>query len=108
MVAVASSGVAKVTLPSDRQILITRAFDAPRHLVYRAWTEPEFIKRWWGGERGEVKSVRIDLRVGGAWRCVMVTDDGSEAAFRGEYREIVQNEKSSRRRSTRAGPKARR
>ena len=93
MVAVASSGVAKVTLPSDRQILITRAFDAPRHLVYRAWTEPEFIKRWWGGERGEVKSVRIDLRVGGAWRCVMVTDDGSEAAFRGEYREIVQNEK---------------
>ena len=82
-----------MTLPTDEQILITREFDAPKHLVYRAWTEPELVERWWGGDRGEVRSVRIDLRVGGAWRCVMVTGDGYEAAFRGEYREIVPNER---------------
>ena len=91
MAELASRG-ATVTLPADEQILITREFDAPRHLVYKAWTEPELVKRWWGGERGGVMSVQIDLRVGGAWRCVMVLDDGSEAAFRGEYREVVPNE----------------
>lgn len=61
--------------------------------MFRAWTEPELVKRWWGGERGEVTSAEIDLRVGGAWRCVMVAGDGSEAAFRGEYREVVPNER---------------
>jgi uncharacterized protein YndB with AHSA1/START domain len=90
---VAGSGKATVTLPTDEQILITREFDASRHLVYRAWTEPELVKRWWGGKRGEVTVAEADLRVGGTWRCVMVTDDGFEAAFRGEYREIVPNER---------------
>jgi uncharacterized protein YndB with AHSA1/START domain len=89
----AGSKKAEVTLPTDERILITREFDAPRHLVYRAWTEPGLIERWWGGEHGEVTSTEIDLRVGGAWRCVMVLDDGSEAAFRGEYREVVPNER---------------
>ena len=84
---------AEVTLPEDDCILITREFDAPKHLVFRAWTEPGLIERWWGGERGEVKSVVVDLRVGGTWRCVMVLDDGSEAAFRGEYREVVPDER---------------
>jgi uncharacterized protein YndB with AHSA1/START domain len=84
---------AEVTLPEDDRILITREFDAPKHLVFRAWTEPGLIERWWGGERGEVKSAEVDLRVGGKWRCVMVLDDGSEAAFRGEYREVVPNER---------------
>lgn len=87
----AGSERARVTLPTDRRILITREFDAPRHLVYRAWTEPGLIERWWGGERGEVRSAEVDLRAGGAWRCVMVLEDGSEAAFRGEYREVVPN-----------------
>jgi uncharacterized protein YndB with AHSA1/START domain len=82
-----------VTFPTDEQILITREFDAPKGLVWRAWTEPELIGRWWGGNRGETTVVEIDLRVGGAWRCVMVTDEGLEAAFRGEYREIVPNER---------------
>lgn len=91
--AVEGSGKAKVTLPTDEQILIAREFDAPRHLVYRAWTEPGLVKRWWGGERGEVTVAEMDLRVGGTWRCVMVTDGGFEAAFRGEYREIVPNER---------------
>jgi len=82
-----------VTLPDDEQILITREFDAPKHLVYKAWTTPELVKRWWSGNRGETKIVEIDLRVGGAWRFVMVTDGGFEVAFHGEYREIVPNER---------------
>ena len=69
-------GTAEVTLPSSTQILITREFDAPRHLVYRAWTTPELIKRWWGGDRGEVTSVEVDLRVGGAWRYAMTAHAG--------------------------------
>jgi uncharacterized protein YndB with AHSA1/START domain len=88
-----SSGTATVTLPTDDQILITREFDAPKHLVYRAWTEPELVGRWWSGNRGETTVAEIDLRVGGSWRCVMVTDDGFEAAFHGEYREVVPNER---------------
>jgi uncharacterized protein YndB with AHSA1/START domain len=92
-VGVTGSGKATVTLPTDEQILITREFDAPRHLVYRAWTEPELVGRWWSGNRGEVTVAEADLQVGGAWRYVMVTDDGFEAAFHGEYREIVPNER---------------
>src|SRR5688572_11932990 len=83
--AAVSSGTAKVTLPTDEQILITREFDAPRHLVYRAITTPELVKRWWNAKRGEVTSAEIDLRVGGKWRYVMVTDDGTEVGFHGEY-----------------------
>jgi uncharacterized protein YndB with AHSA1/START domain len=90
---VTGSGKATVTLPTDEQIFITREFDAPRHLVYRAWTEPELVGRWWSGNRGEVTVAEVDLRVGGTWRYVMVTDDGFEAAFHGEYREIVPNER---------------
>ena len=90
---VASSGTAKVTLPADDQILITRDFDAPKHLVYKAWTSPELVKRWWHANRGEVTVAEIDLRVGGTWRYVAVADDGSEVAFHGEYREIVPNER---------------
>jgi uncharacterized protein YndB with AHSA1/START domain len=93
MDAVTSNGTAVVTLPTDTQILITREFDAPRHLVYRAWTTPELIKRWWSGERGEVTTAEVDLRVGGIWRYVMVANGGFEVAFHGEFREIVPNER---------------
>jgi len=82
-----------VTLPTDEQILITREFDAPKHLVYEAWTTPELVKRWWSGHRGEVTIAEIDLRVGGVWRYVMVANGGFEVAFHGEYREIVPNER---------------
>ena len=61
-----TSRTAALTLPTDEQILITREFDAPKDLVYRAWTEPELVERWWGGERGGVTVAEIDLRVGGA------------------------------------------
>jgi uncharacterized protein YndB with AHSA1/START domain len=91
--AVTSSGTATVTLPTDEQILITREFDAPRHLVYKAWTTPELVKRWWNAKRGEVTTCEIDLRVGGTWRYVMVTEEGLEVGFHGEYREIVPNER---------------
>ena len=88
-----SSGKAVVTLPTDTQILITRDFDAPRHLVYRAWTTPELIKRWWAGNHGAVTSAEVDLRVGGTWRYVMTANEGFEVAFHGEYQEIVPAER---------------
>jgi uncharacterized protein YndB with AHSA1/START domain len=92
-VARTSSGTATVTLPTDEQILITREFDAPKHLVYEAWTTPEHVKRWWNAKRGEVTIAEIDLRVGGKWRYVMVTEDGFEVGFHGEFREIAPNER---------------
>jgi uncharacterized protein YndB with AHSA1/START domain len=91
--AVASTGTAKVTLPKDEQILITREFNAPKDLVYKAYTEPELVKRWWSGQRGEMTSCEIDLRVGGTWRYVMVATNGFEVAFHGEYRDLVPNER---------------
>jgi uncharacterized protein YndB with AHSA1/START domain len=84
---------ATVTLPTDEQILITREFDAPKDLVYKAWTTPELVKRWWSAKRGEVTIAEIDLRVGGRWRYVAVTDDGTEVGFHGEYRDVVPNER---------------
>jgi uncharacterized protein YndB with AHSA1/START domain len=72
-----SSGTARVTLPTDEQILMT----------------PELVKRWWNAKRGEVTIAEIDLRVGGKWRSVMVADGGVEVGFHGEYREIVPNER---------------
>ena len=88
-----SSGTAKVTLPADEQILITREFDAPKHLVYKAFTTPELVKRWWHANRGEMTVAEIDLRVGGKWRYVMVAEGDFEVGFHGEYREIVPNER---------------
>jgi len=88
-----SSGTATLTLPTDEQILISREFDAPKHLVYKAWTTPELVEQWWHAKRGEVTVVEIDLRVGGKWRYVMVADGGFEVGFHGEYREVVPNER---------------
>jgi len=93
MATMASKRRAVVTLPTDTQILITREFDAPRHLVYKAITTPELVKRWWNAKRGTVTVAEIDLRVGGKWRSVMVTEGGFEVAFHGVYREIVPNER---------------
>ena len=90
---VTSSGTAKLTLPADDQILITREFDAPKHLVFKAVTTPELVKRWWHANRGEVQIAEIDLRVGGRWRYLSVTPDGFEVGFHGEYLEIVPNER---------------
>ncbi len=97
MDAVSSSRKAEVTLPTDTEILIRREFDAPKELVFKAYTTPELVRRWWSAKRGEVTTCEIDLRVGGTWRFVMVTtcepDEGMEVGFHGEYREIVPNER---------------
>jgi uncharacterized protein YndB with AHSA1/START domain len=90
--AVTGSKSAKVTLPSDTEVLITRDFDAPKHLVYEAYTTPELVRRWWHTGRGEMTVAEIDLRVGGKWRYAMIAG-GVEVAFHGEYVEIVPNER---------------
>ncbi|APR85012.1 Putative glutathione S-transferase-related transmembrane protein [Minicystis rosea] len=76
-------------LPSDREILITRSFSAPTHLVFEAMTRPEHVKRWWSPRsRGVMLVCDIDLRVGGGYRYVMRTNDGMEVGFSGKYLEI--------------------
>ncbi|MHA7299669.1 SRPBCC family protein [Pseudarthrobacter sp. MDT1-22] len=89
----ASSSTMDVTFPSDTEILITRTLNAPPHLVYRAWTTPELVKKWWPGRRGEMTVAAMDFRVGGAWRYVMVAHGEFEVASHGIYREIVPNER---------------
>jgi uncharacterized protein YndB with AHSA1/START domain len=89
----ASSGTAVVTLPTETEILITREFDAPKRLVWQAFTTPELVSQWWPGQRGEMKSCEIDLRVGGAYRYVMTASEGFEVAFHGEFQEIVPEER---------------
>jgi uncharacterized protein YndB with AHSA1/START domain len=89
----ASSSTMEVTFPSDTEILITRTLNAPRHLVYRAWTTPELVKKWWPGRRGEMIVAAMDFRVGGAWRYVMLAHGEVQVAFHGTYREIVPNER---------------
>jgi len=85
-----NSGSFKVTTASDREIRMTRLFDAPRRLVFEAMTKPEHVKQWWGrlGEGYSVPVCEIDLRPGGAWRFVNRHPKG-EAAFHGEYHEIT-------------------
>ncbi|WP_437605425.1 SRPBCC family protein [Sorangium sp. So ce834] len=80
----------QVTTPSEQEILMTRLFNAPRHLVFEAMTKPEHVKRWWGclGTGYSVPVCEIDLRPGGAWRFVNRHPHG-EAAFHGEYKEIT-------------------
>jgi uncharacterized protein YndB with AHSA1/START domain len=87
----ANSGTFTVTTPSDREIRMTRLFDAPRALVFEAMTRPEHIKNWWGnlGEGYSVPVCEVDLRPGGKWRFVNRMPNGESAAFYGEYREVV-------------------
>jgi uncharacterized protein YndB with AHSA1/START domain len=91
---VANSDSFKATTPSDREIVLTRLFDAPRHLVFEAMSKPEHVRRWWGilDDRYSVMVCEIDLRVGGAWRFVGRGPQG-EFAFHGVYREIAAPER---------------
>lgn len=79
------------TLPSDTEITMSRTFDAPRHLVWAAMTQPQHVKRWWG--RGNELDVTLDFRPGGSYRFVEHAEDGNDYAFRGEIREIVPEER---------------
>jgi uncharacterized protein YndB with AHSA1/START domain len=84
---------ARVTLPTDTQILITREFEAAKHMVFRVWSTPDLVQKWWAGEHGITTTVDMDFRVGGTWRHVLVTNTGDEVAFHGEYREIVPDQR---------------
>lgn len=84
-----------VTLTSDLEIVLKRSFDAPKALVYEAFTRCEHLKRWWGCRDTELTICEMDLRVGGAWRRVVRAPDGSEHPFKGEFKEIVPNDKIS-------------
>ena len=85
---------ATVSTPTDTQILVTREFDAPRRLVYLAYTTPELLRRWWHANRAEVTAIEMDVRVGGAWRyAARALSNGYEFEFHGEYREVVPDER---------------
>jgi uncharacterized protein YndB with AHSA1/START domain len=81
------------TATAERELVITRVFDAPRRLVFKAWTEPEHLVRWWGPRGFMTISGRMDVRPGGAWVRAMRAPDGSEHRKCGVYREIVEPER---------------
>jgi uncharacterized protein YndB with AHSA1/START domain len=83
------SGSATVAMPSDREIVITRVFDAPRAVVFEAWTKPEHVARWWDPSRAPLAVCEIDLRPNGAFRFVHQGPDGWKHPFTGIYREIA-------------------
>jgi uncharacterized protein YndB with AHSA1/START domain len=83
----------KVTVLSDTEIQITREFDAPRDLVFKAMTDPTLLARWWGPRKYRTIVDKMDARPGGAWRMRNIAADGGEHAFRGEFREIVPPER---------------
>ncbi len=88
-----SNSAYQVTLPSEREIVMTRVFNAPRELVFRAHTDPKLIAQWWGLRSYTTIVDKMDVRPGGAWRFVQRRADGSEEGFRGEFREIVPPER---------------
>jgi uncharacterized protein YndB with AHSA1/START domain len=90
-VAAKNSPAASAT--SDREIVITRVFDAPRELVFRAWTDPEHVKRWWWPKGFTLVFLEMDVRPGGAWRRCIRSPDGVDRWPHGVYREIVEPER---------------
>jgi len=90
-----SKDAAKFTMPSDREVVMTKVFDAPRKLVWKAYTDPKLIPRWWGPRYLTTTIDKMDVRPGGAWRFVSRGPDGSEFGFHGVYREIVKPERLS-------------
>ncbi|MEH2007616.1 SRPBCC domain-containing protein [Nostoc sp.] len=78
---------------SEREIIITRVFNAPRELVFKAWTEPKHIAQSWGPKGFTTRVTQMDLRPGGEWRYVMIAPDGTEYPVKGVFREIVPPER---------------
>ena len=89
-----NTGTLKVTTPTDREIVLTRVFDAPRNLVFDAFSKPELLKRWFGPRGWSLVVCEVDLRVGGGFRFVLRGPDGRDMGMRGVYREIVPPERS--------------
>jgi uncharacterized protein YndB with AHSA1/START domain len=77
----------------NRELVVTRTLDAPRALVFRAWTDPAQLVRWWGPEGFTTPECKMDVREGGAWRTCMRSPDGNDYKVRGVYREIVKPER---------------
>ena len=82
-----------LTMPSDREIVITRVFDAPRELVWQAMTDPQHVVHWWGPRGSTLAVCEIDFRPGGAWRFVLRDADGRDYRFKGVYHEIMPPER---------------
>jgi len=74
---------------SERELVVTRVFDAPRELVFRAWTDPKHVAQWWGPQGFTAKVPELDLRPGGRWRYIMIGPDGTEYPVKGVFREVV-------------------
>jgi len=89
-----NTGTLTVTTPSDREIVLTRVFDAPRSLVFDAFSKPELLKQWFGPRGWSLVVCEVDFRVGGAWRFVLRGPDGTDMGMRGVYREIAPPERS--------------
>ena len=89
-----NTGTLQVTTPTDREIVLTRVFDAPRALVFDAFSKPELLKRWFGPRGWSLVVCDVDFRVGGGFRFVLRGPDGTEMGMRGVYREIVPPERS--------------
>ena len=89
-----NTGSLQVTTPSDREVRLTRVFDAPRQMVWDAFTKPELMKRWFGPRGWSLAECTIDLRVGGGWRFILQGPEGQKMGMRGVYREIKAPERS--------------
>jgi uncharacterized protein YndB with AHSA1/START domain len=89
-----NTGTLKVTTRGDREVVMTRVFDAPRHLVFDAFSKPELLKRWFGPRGWSLVVCEVDLKVSGGFRFVLRGPDGKEMGMRGVYREIVPPERS--------------
>ncbi len=89
-----NTGTLQVTTPSDCEIVLTRVFNAPRHLVFEAFSKPELLKRWFGPHGWSLSVCEVDFRVGGGFRFVMQGPDGSQMGMRGTYKEIAPPERS--------------
>jgi uncharacterized protein YndB with AHSA1/START domain len=83
-----NTGTLKVTTPSDREVMLTRVFDAPRHMVFDAFTKPELLKRWFGPRGWSLSQCEVDLKVGGKWRFVLRSPEGQEMGMSGVWREL--------------------
>ena len=84
-----SAKTMQVTTPSDREVVLTRAFDAPRELVFEAWTNPEHVRHWWGLRGSTMVLCEADVRPGGSWRYVTTAQDGAEVPFTGVYQDVA-------------------
>ncbi|MEO8126176.1 MAG: SRPBCC family protein [Bryobacteraceae bacterium] len=94
-----NTGTLEVTTPTSREIVLTRVFDAPRQMVFDAFTKPELLRRWFGPRGWSLVVCEVDLTVGGNWRFVLRGPDGKEMGMRGVYLEITPPERSVHRES---------